>query len=172
MSKARDLALIGVYTALLIGGQFALHAISGVEIVTLLAFVFAFCFGIRRGILVAVAFSLLRCLVFGFFPPVLILYLIYYPLFMTIFGALGNRYWHELNPKRHVLVIFIAVLMTIFFSLLDGLITPLYYGFGKTEWKAYLVTSLYTAVPQILSVILSMAIGGRVILKALRGLRN
>ena len=71
---------MGVFVALLIGGQFALFAVSGIEIVTVLFASFVFCFGIVRSLIVGTAFSLLRCFVFGFMPNVLILYLIYYNL--------------------------------------------------------------------------------------------
>ena len=171
MRKAKDLALIGVYTALLLGGQFALASLSGIEIVTLLVFVFAFSFGVRRSLILVVAFSFLRCFLFGFFPSVLILYLIYYPIFVTIMGLLGNRFKHKLTPKRHVLVIIVAVILTVFFSLLDSVITPLYYGFSTLEWKGYLASSLYAMIPQVICVGATM-MGARVILKAMERLQN
>ena len=171
MRKAKDVALIGVYTALLIGGQFALASVSGVEIVTLLVFAFAFSFGIKRSLILVVAFSFLRCILFGFFPTVIILYLVYYPLFVTIIGALGNLYKHKLTPKRHILVIIVTVVLTIFFSLLDSVITPLYYGFSVLEWKGYLASSLYAMIPQVICVGATM-MGARVILKAMERLQN
>ena len=158
MRKAKDVALIGVYTALLLGGQFALASVSGIEVVTLLVFAFAFSFGIKRSLILVVAFSLLRCFLFGFFPTVIILYLVYYPLFVTIIGALGNLYKHKLTPKRHILVIIVTVVLTIFFSLLDSVITPLYYGFSSLEWKGYLASSLYAMIPQCLCVTLTMSV--------------
>ena len=126
MSKTKEIALIGVYVALLIGGQVALSAISGIEVVTVLLASFAFYFGIKRSLIVAVAFSILRCFLFGFMPSVIILYLIYYPLFVTIFGLIGNRFKHKATPKHHVLVIMVAVLCVVLFTALDNLITPLY----------------------------------------------
>ena len=167
MRKAKDLALIGVYTALLIGGQLALASLSGIEIVTLLVFVFAFSFGVRRSLILVVAFSFLRCFLFGFFPSVLILYLIYYPIFVTIMGLLGNRFKHKLTPKRHVLVIIVAVILTVFFSLLDSVITPLYYGFSTLEWKGYLASSLYAMIPQCLCVTLTMSVA-KALVKVMR----
>lgn len=76
--------------ALLIAGQFALSFVAGVEIVTLLLLSFAFCFGVQAGVLTAVSFSLLRCFIWGFYPSVVVLYLIYYPLFALIFALLGK----------------------------------------------------------------------------------
>ena len=171
MKKAKDVALIGVYTALLLGGQLALASVSGIEIVTLLVFAFAFSFGIKRSLILVVAFSLLRCFLFGFFPSVLILYLVYYPLFVTIIGALGNLYKHKLNPKRHVFVTFITIVLVVLFNVLDAVITPLYYGFSALEWKGYLARSLYAMIPQVICVGATM-MGARVILKGLKSLQN
>lgn len=72
MRTAKEISLISVFTALLIGGQFILSGISGIEIVTVLLLSFSYYFGITRGLFVANAFSLLRCFIFGFFPIVII----------------------------------------------------------------------------------------------------
>lgn len=165
MKTAKEIALIGVYTALLIGGQFALSAISGVEVVTVLFLSFAFYYGVKRAVVVAVAFSLIRCFLFGFFPSVIILYLVYYPLCALIFGGLGNLYGHKLNPKRHVLVIVVAVFTTILFTLLDNVITPLYYGMKGEALKGYLYASLYAVALQCLSTILTLSVFLRPLIK-------
>lgn len=89
--KTKQLAYCAVMTALLIAVQYAFSFITGVELVTVFFLCFCYVFGIRRGILTAVAFSLLRCLLFGFMPNVIVLYLIYYCLFATIFGSIGRR---------------------------------------------------------------------------------
>ena len=83
-------AVVAVFTALLLAAQYALWFVKGVELVTVLLLVFSYRFGVRCGVLSAVAFSLLRCLLFGFFPNVVLLYLLYYPLFAACFGLLGN----------------------------------------------------------------------------------
>lgn len=49
MRTAKEIALIGVFTALLISGQFVLSGLSGIEIVTVLLLSFSYYFGIRRG---------------------------------------------------------------------------------------------------------------------------
>lgn len=150
MKTAKEIALIGIYTALLIGGQFALSAISGVEIVTVLLLGFSYCFGIRRGLFVANAFSLLRCFIFGFFPTVIILYLVYYNLFVVVFGLLGLKFKRELSALKLVVLIAAAVIMTALFTALDDIITPLYYGFSFDAAKAYAAMSLTALVPQII----------------------
>lgn len=88
---AKEIAYLALMTALLLGGQFALSAISGVEVVTVLLLSFCYVFGSKRGVAVATAFSLLRCFLFGFFPYVVILYLVYFNAFALLFGALGRR---------------------------------------------------------------------------------
>ncbi len=85
--SSHDIAYIAVMTALLIGGQLLFSAIAGVEIVTALFGCFCYVFGRKRGMLTATAFSLLRCFVFGFYPSVLVLYLVYFNLFAFVAGS-------------------------------------------------------------------------------------
>ena len=89
-ATAKNLALIAVMTALLTGGQFALSFVAGVEVVTVLLLCFSAYFGVVTGVSTAACFSVLRCLIWGFAPNVVILYLIYYPLFALLFGLLGK----------------------------------------------------------------------------------
>ena len=64
MKTAKDIALTGVYTALLIGAQVALSALSGIEVVTVLLLSFCYCFGIARGLAVRI-FSFRSHFIFG-----------------------------------------------------------------------------------------------------------
>ncbi|MBQ3234979.1 MAG: hypothetical protein IJA97_02345 [Clostridia bacterium] len=150
MKTAKEIAILSVFTALLIGGQFVLSAISGVEVVTVLAVSFFYCFGVVRGAIVATAFSLIRCFLFGFFPNVIILYLIYYNLLAVVFGLIGVAFDRKITVKKMVVIVVVAVLMTALFTLLDNLVTPLFYGFTKTAKKAYFIASLTTMLPQII----------------------
>ncbi len=152
MKAAKDLALISVFTALLIGSQLAFSFISGVEIVTPLFLTYAFVFGVKRSVLVATAFSLLRCLIFGFFPSVALLYLIYYNVFAVVIGVIGNTLGHKTTRKTHFALIGVAVLLTIFFTLLDDVITPLFYGFSKDAALSYAYASLTACIPQTICV--------------------
>ncbi|MDE6791332.1 MAG: hypothetical protein K2J61_06375 [Clostridia bacterium] len=158
MKTAKDIALIGIYTALLIGGQFALSGISGVEIVTVLLLGFAYYFGVVRGLLVANAFSLLRCFIFGFFPNVIILYLVYYNLFVLLFGLLGRRFKRAAKLKIFVVLTLTAALMTVFFTALDDVITPLYYGLSLNAAKAYAVASLVAVIPQTICSLVTVSL--------------
>lgn len=90
LSPSKEIAYIAITSALLLGAQFTTSFVVGVEVVTLIMACFSFVFGVRRGIICAVSFSLLRCVVFGFYPVVILLYLIYYPLLALLFGLLGK----------------------------------------------------------------------------------
>lgn len=157
MKSVRELATVAVFTAILIAAQLALSAISGVELVTVLLLTFSYFFGVKLGMLAASAFSLLRCFVFGFFPSVLILYLIYYNLFAALFGFLGKLFARNSELKHLAAVTVAAILMTASFTLLDDLITPLFYGYTKDAAKAYFFASFYAMVPQTLCAALTTA---------------
>ncbi|MGN0823134.1 MAG: hypothetical protein ACI4NG_05110 [Candidatus Gallimonas sp.] len=88
--SALEISYLALMTALLLGGQFALSMVAGVEVVTVLLLTFSYSFGWKRGMIVATAFSLLRCFLFGFFPYVVVLYLLYFNVFAFLFGMLGR----------------------------------------------------------------------------------
>ena len=89
--KTKQLALCAVMTALLVAIQYAMSFVSGIELVTVFFLCFCYVFGVRCGVLTGIAFSLLRCILFGFMPNVIVLYLIYYTLFALLFGISGRR---------------------------------------------------------------------------------
>lgn len=169
MRTAKEIALIGIFTAILIGGQFALSGITGVEVVTVLLLGFSYCFGVKDGVAAATAFSLLRCFIFGFFPTVIILYLIYYPLFAVVFGLLGKKFRCGFDLKIHSVLLAVACIMTALFTALDDLITPLYYGFSLSTAKAYAVASLAAVIPQLICTIATVALLLPVLLKIFKG---
>lgn len=150
MNSAKKIILPGVFTALLIGGQLALSGISGIEVVTVLLLTFVYKYGIVQGLLVANSFTLLRCFIFGFMPNVILLYLIYYNIFVLMFGFLGKVFRHEYSIKKHIMVVVVAVVMTVLFTIIDNVLTPLIYGFTANASKAYFVASFYTVIPQII----------------------
>ena len=89
--KARKVAVCAVSVALLIALQITLSYVPGVELVTVLLLCFCYTFGVCMGMITATSFSLLRCMIFGFNPNVIILYLVYYNLFAVLFGVLGKK---------------------------------------------------------------------------------
>ena len=168
MNSAKKIILPGVFTALLIGGQLALSGISGVEVVTVLLLTFVYRYGIGQGLLVANAFSLLRCFIFGFMPNVIVLYLIYYNIFVLVFGFIGKLFKHEYSVKKHIIVLFIAVIMTALFTMTDNILTPLMYSFTAKAAKAYFVASLYTVIPQLVCTFATVVVLFPVLLKIVR----
>ena len=158
MITAKKIILPGVFTALLLGAQLVLSSVSGIELVTVLLLTFAYKYGSKQGVLVATAFSLLRCFLFGFFPSVVILYLVYYNLFAFVFGLIGRAMKRGYGLKKHILLIGMSVVLTVLFTLLDDVITPLMYAFTWEATKAYFWASLYTMLPQMLCAGLTVAI--------------
>lgn len=228
---AKDIALVAVMVALLIGGQLALSAVAGVEIVTVLLLCFSYTFGVKRGVFAATAFSLLRCLIWGFYPAVVVLYLVYYNAFALLFGLMGERN-QRLSIKKtsaflviltellfvllfipcffilterikvsillldglktlswfiisfntlffiayNVLLIFgkkspklsawkiifsvtaTAAVCTVCFTLLDDVITPLFYGFTPQAALAYFYTSFTAMIPQTLCAVVTVSL--------------
>lgn len=157
MKSAKEITTISLFVALLIGGQFALSGISGIEIVTVLFTSFCFYFGVLRGSVVATAFSLLRCFIFGFFPNIITLYLIYYNLVALIFGLLGNVFLRKVNVKKLIVVTLSAVLCTVFFTALDLLLMMLFYSFSIKATLAYFIAGLPTLIMQVICVTVSIA---------------
>lgn len=90
ITPSKEIAYGAVACAALLGGQYVFSFVVGVEVVTLMMICFACVFGVKRSVILAVAFSLLRCLIYGFAPNAVILYLVYYPLLCAIFGGLGH----------------------------------------------------------------------------------
>ena len=167
MKTAKNITLPSVYTAILIGGQFVLSGISGIEIVTVLLLAFCYKYGVKQGLFVANAFSLLRCFLFGFYLNVLILYFVYYNTFVIVFGLLGKVFNNSYGIKSHIVILVVAMIMTASFTLFDNVLTPLIYGFSRNATKAYFLASLYTVVPQIMCTMVTVTFLFPLIIKVL-----
>lgn len=152
---ARSIVLSAVYVALLIGAQFVLSGVAGIEVVTVLMLAFCYRCGVRQGMIVANAFTLLRCFLFGFAPNVILLYIIYYNLFAVVFGLVGKAFGRNYSIVKHAALVIMATVMTALFTVIDNIVTPLAYGFSSSATKAYWVASLYTAVPQMLCALIT-----------------
>ena len=154
--KIKDLTLIGVFTALLLGGQLALFSISGIEIITVLFACFVYARGIKDGVMLATCFSLIRCFIFGFIPTVMILYLVYYNIFAVVIGGVSLVFQRKLNLKNLAILTVLIVFLTILFTMLDNVITPLFYGYSKETARAYFLASFYAVVPQSICSLVTM----------------
>ena len=223
LSLSKEIAYIAVTCALLIGGQFVFSFVVGVEIVTIISVCFSYTFGARRGVVCAVCFSLLRCFIYGFYPTVVILYLIYYPLHSLAFGLLGKCknsasplcfcvvnillfsicaacavcyfadiikvakvfavtikillwvifslcaallivydciYFSRLRGKGEILKVIllasVGAVMTAIFTLLDDIITPLFWGYTRFTALAYFYSSFTAMLPQTVCTIVTV----------------
>lgn len=214
--------------ALLIGGQYSLSFVSGIEVVSLLLACFSFVFGIRCAILCALSFSVLRNLIFPFSYTAFILYLIYYPLFAFTFASLKKSddkiqvfptylFWalnfimiaicttcillhvfdvialsriykvtllillrvifailvicivcfntlfilhraKKIKAQSLKIILFgvVGLCFTICFTLLDDIITPLFYGYSKEAALGYFYVSFTALLPHSICVFLSI----------------
>ena len=115
-ATAKNIAYIALMTALLIGGQFALSFVAGVEVVTVLLLGFSAYFGVIIGVATAVSFCTLRCLIWGFMPNVVLLYYIYFPLFASLFGLLGKVKDESFDKAKVGLLIAVNALLIAIFA--------------------------------------------------------
>ena len=157
MSRAKTVATLSMCTAILIGGQLVLSGIVGVEIVTALLLCFSFCFGWRMGMAIATAFSLLRCIFFGFFLNVIILYLIYYNLFAFFFGWLQKHISKFSYPVKTAIVAPIAMVFTALFTLLDDLLNIIMYSMNRKAAMTYVATSIPAMISQIICTLVTVS---------------
>lgn len=155
-NTAKECAILAVFVALLLATQTVLSVIPGVELVTVLFVAFSFAYGSKKGMLAATAFSLIRQLVFGFFPKILILYLIYFNLLTFVFGMVGKR--KKSKAKDLWLIVVIACLGTIFFTLFDNILTPIWYGYSAKATKLYFYASLPVVIPQVICTAVSVSV--------------
>ena len=154
--SAKECAFIAVFVATVIAAQLALSSIPGVEVVTVLFVAYAFAVGCNRSMLSATIFSFLRQIIFGFYPTVLVLYLVYFNLLTLTFGCLGKKIKNE--KKYLILIVLITCVGTATFTLLDNVITPLWYGYGAKATRAYFIASLSFMIPQIVCTAVSVTV--------------
>lgn len=153
--SAKECAYLAVFVSLTIAVQTVLSFVPGVELVTLLFVTYAFAMGVVRGMISATAFSLLRQIVFGFYPTVLVLYLIYFNLLALCFGFLGKSFK---NPVKALsLIVIIACICTVCFTMIDNILTPLWLGYGKKSTMLYFKASLPFMIPQVICTAISVA---------------
>ena len=153
-SAAREVTNLAVFVALVIAAQFALSFVAGVELVTVLFVAYAFVFGVRRGMLAATAFTLLRQLLFGVYLNVFLLYIVYYNLLTAIFGSLGKRIKTPLKSLWWILLV--ACACTLCFTLLDNVITITLYRYTQKAAKIYFISSLPVAFSQMLCTVITV----------------
>ena len=158
MKSAKEIIIPAVFTAMLIGTQLVLSGVAGIEIVTVLLLSFTYVLGLKQGVIVANAFSLLRCLIFGFFVNVVFLYLVYYNLFVLVIGLLSRVLKKHYSIKIHALLTVVAVVLVACFTLLDDFITPLMYSYSAYATKLYFTASLTVMIPQMICALATVSV--------------
>lgn len=153
--SAKECAFLAVFVAVVIALQLVFSAVPGVELVTVLFVTYSYAFGWKRGVAAATIFSLLRQLIFGFFPTVLVLYLCYYNLLCLAFGLIGK--WRFSYKKLPIFVV-IACVFTMLFTIMDNLITPLWYGYSARALKVYFMASFSFMIPQVICTAISVSL--------------
>lgn len=156
INSAKEVARIAVFVAALIGVQYVFAAVPFVELVSLLFSCYAYVFGAVRGGIAAVAFALLRQLLFGFYPVVLVLYLVYFPVLCLAFGLLKRMRLQ--GWKLLILAVIFAIFCTFCFTILDNVLTPLYNGYTPKAAKLYFKASIPFMIGQTVCVAISVAI--------------
>ena len=155
--SAKECAYLATFVALLIAVQLVLSSVAGIELVTVLMVAYVFVMGVWRGLVIATCFSLLRTLMFGFFPNIVLLYWTYYSLVAIIFGLLGKGLKTS-NTVTVAVVTACACVSTVLFTLLDDVITPLYYAYSLDATKAYFFASIPVMIPHVICVGISVAV--------------
>lgn len=154
MRSAKECAYLAVFVALVIAVQMVFSLVPGVELVTVLFVTYAFAMGPWRGVVAATAFSLLRQLVFGFYPTVLVLYLIYFNVLTASFGLFGKVIKSPL--KCLPIIVVIACVYTVIFTMIDNVLTPWWLGYDKRAATLYFKASLPFMIPQVICTAISV----------------
>lgn len=158
---SKEIAVTALSIALLIAAQYLLSAVKGVELVTVIFLSFCFSFGTMKGVACAIGFSLLRCFLFGFFPNVIILYLIYYPTFAVVCALIGIFFksrGRQSGAVAFVVMIAVAVIFSALFTMIDNLITVITLKYSLQSATAYFVASLPVMATQCACALISTAV--------------
>ncbi len=127
--RARELVLLGLFSAALTAGKLALSLIPNVEIVTLLFILFTVTLGVKKTLLISFVFVTTEILIYGFSTWVLIYYLVW-PLLIFLTAGPGRLVKSEYGYA------IIAGLFGLSFGLFFALGESLFYGvaYGFTYW--------------------------------------
>lgn len=140
----KRIALIAVFSAMLTGAKFALSWIPNVEIVTLLLVVFAYSYGIKYAMPVAVVFSLTDILIYGFGYWVLS-YIIHWNALVLAICILKNK-----GVKSEYIYALAVCIMTFLFgfssSFIDVSLSGGFINFGSRFLTYYIAGAVFYIV--------------------------
>lgn len=121
--SAKKLAVAAVAAALLVAVKYALSAIAGFELVTLLLLVYAAALGLPASLMAFAAMLAIDIAQWGFMPWVL-MYVLHFPL-VCVAG-----YFFKRVKANEYIVAFAAALLTVMFSFQSTYIEHLFYGYS------------------------------------------
>ncbi|HPD01801.1 MAG TPA: hypothetical protein P5161_01445 [Eubacteriales bacterium] len=124
-SRAFDLALIGVCSAILTAGKLVLSFVPNVEVVTLFILVFSSALGTRRTFLITLCFCVTETIIYGFGTWV--------PAYFIHWNLLGLSGALLLRRCGAVRAVALAALFTVAFGGLTSLIDVLFAAAGGVE---------------------------------------
>lgn len=81
--STRELVLMALLSAALTAGKMALAAIPNIEIVSLLLIIYALSFGMVKGVIISVIFTLTDCFIYGF-NTWTVMYFVVWPVLVVI----------------------------------------------------------------------------------------
>lgn len=168
--SAKECAYLAVFVALVIALQTVLAIVPGVELVTVMFVAYSFTLGVKRGMIAATVFSLLRQMIFGIYPTVLVVYLVYFNMLTLCFGGLGKIVKNPL--KWLIVIVFTACVCTACFTLIDNIITPLWLGYDKRSITLYFKASLPFMIPQVICTAVSVAVLFLPLIRLFTGLKR
>ncbi|MBO5889141.1 MAG: hypothetical protein J6Q58_03270 [Clostridia bacterium] len=150
VGSAKKIARIGVMSATLIVGKFALSFIPNVEVITTLIIVYGVVFGFE-----SVFATLIFCTADVFiYPPSLDVIISYYVYFNSL--SLLSATLSGIGIKNKSCYLAIAIVMTVLF----GVITSFFYSllFSVNFFGVYLAGLLYYAI-HVVSTVVFMSVG-------------
>lgn len=156
INTAKECVVLAMFVAVVIAVQLTLALLPGVELVTVLFVSYSFVMGWKMGMLSATAFSFLRQIVFGFFPNVLVLYLLYYNFLTLGFGLLGKKL--QITVKSLPIIVILSCVGTVLFTMTDNILTVIWYAYSAKAAKAYILASLSFMIPQVICTAVSVSL--------------
>ncbi|MDD3243659.1 MAG: hypothetical protein PHD32_08060 [Eubacteriales bacterium] len=144
--SVRDIALVGVLSALLTVGKLSLRFLANIEVVTLLLMVYTMALGWRRAVLAAIVFSLVEMFLYGINTWV-VMYLLIWPALVLITAALCKpllrlRRWWALA----LVVAALAGVYGLLFGFLCALVQACFFAGSRGYW-AYMLAYWMAGLP-------------------------
>jgi len=144
--SASDIAIIGLLSALLVAGKFALQFISNVEIVSPLIIIFTCSLGMKRTLPAVLIFCLLDNFLYLFSFLVTIQYFFHFPLLCILTKLIIRD--KSPNFKYNIIFIFFAGFMALCFWIETPVINELA---GFTKFMPTMIAGIPFMIPMLIT---------------------